>query len=437
MSDPLLLGKAPETASLLPLARGAGWPDTPRATPHAVAEGELSVQLQQLLAPKTGGRRKIWEFDVTLHCSIIGTCLTTSELRQVMLKLAHTEAAGASDHDLHASGVRVAGRPHNGARLLHKALDRRHRLAIHQFERAKTAGEVRALWQEAMQRGDIPGAYWAALTHPATGEALLREIFADVHMLSHLMGAANRADIRRLRQLESENAALQDKVERQQRQLRDAIVARDATIRDLTRTLETRIDAGQDRFAAPEAASDNVAWTALAADLKLRLERFQGRSERLARQLEDKNAALRAAQDARAAAKQQESVLRHELETIETSLAALASDAPEPERCLDLVLLYVGGRPAQIGHLRAVAERHGAVFLHHDGGIEERGGLLPGLVSRADAVLFPVNCVSHAAMLAVKRLCQQAEKPLLPLRSSGLAPFFAALQDLAANGGKA
>jgi Uncharacterized protein conserved in bacteria (DUF2325) len=67
--------------------------------------------------------------------------------------------------------------------------------------------------------------------------------------------------------------------------------------------------------------------------------------------------------------------------------------------------------------------------LHHDGGIEERGGLLPGLVSRADAVLFPVDCVSHAAMSLVKRLCRQAGKPFVPLRSAGLAPFCAALRN--------
>jgi uncharacterized protein DUF2325 len=70
-----------------------------------------------------------------------------------------------------------------------------------------------------------------------------------------------------------------------------------------------------------------------------------------------------------------------------------------------------------------------AEFLHHDGCIEERGGLLPGLVSRADAVLFPVDCVSHAAISRVKRLCRQGGKPLVPLRGTGLAPFFAALQN--------
>lgn len=58
---------------------------------------------------------------------------------------------------------------------------------------------------------------------------------------SHLVGAANRADIRRLRQLEDENAQLEGKVGRQQQQLRDAIVSRDATIRELRGALEERI----------------------------------------------------------------------------------------------------------------------------------------------------------------------------------------------------
>ncbi len=105
------------------------------------------------------------------------------------------------------------------AKLIHKALDERHRLAVKKFERAKTEDEVRALWAEARAQGDIPGAYWALLTHPAATHALIREAFGDVHMLSHLVGAANRADIRRLSQLEADKAELEDKVQRQQRQI--------------------------------------------------------------------------------------------------------------------------------------------------------------------------------------------------------------------------
>jgi hypothetical protein len=52
--------------------------------------------------------------------------------------------------------------------------------------------------------------------------------------------------------------------------------------------------------------------------------------------------------------------------------------------------------------------------------------LLPGLISQADRVAFPVDCVSHDAALAVKRICRQLGKAWVPLRSSGLASFLAA-----------
>jgi hypothetical protein len=171
--------------------------------PH-LAEREVSARVQKILAPPSQGRRKIWEFDANLHCSVIGTCLSNAELRHALGKLGLNETGIATEHDLHASGVLLAAKRHDGAKLLQKELDRKHRVAINQFARAKTTTEVRTLWQEAVERGEIPGAYWAALSHPATNDALVREIFSEVHMLSHLVGAANRADIRRLRRLEAE-----------------------------------------------------------------------------------------------------------------------------------------------------------------------------------------------------------------------------------------
>src|SRR6266851_2244044 len=202
--------------------------------PPRMIEPELTEQLARV-----SRRTKIWELSNHLHCSIVGTCLSTGELRQVLSKAAMT-VAGASDHDLHGQGVLLANLRDGRGKLLHKALDKRHRLAIGRFEKAKTIDEVRALWRDAVKQGDIPGGYWAALTHPATNDALIREIFGEVHMLSHLVGAANRADIRRLSELEAENVALQVKLRRQQEQLREGITSRDATIRDINALLARR-----------------------------------------------------------------------------------------------------------------------------------------------------------------------------------------------------
>src|SRR5262249_2151776 len=173
------------------------------------------------VAPVADTRRtRIWEIGRNLHCSIVGTCLSNAELRHILVKLSVTGAETASDHELHEKGVLIAGSRDGGAKFLQKALDRRHRVTLDRFAKAKDPDAGRALWTESVRSGAIPGAYWPLPTHPATTESLARQAFGEVHMLSHLVGAANRADIRRLRQLEEDNAALQAKVERQQQLLR-------------------------------------------------------------------------------------------------------------------------------------------------------------------------------------------------------------------------
>jgi hypothetical protein len=72
-------------------------------------------------------RTKLWEFNTNLHCSIIGTCLSTAELRQLLKKVG-LAAPDSSDHDLHGAAVSLAARHDKAAKLLHKALDERHAL---------------------------------------------------------------------------------------------------------------------------------------------------------------------------------------------------------------------------------------------------------------------------------------------------------------------
>ena len=84
----------------------------------------------------------------------------------------------------------------------------------------------------------------------------MHDAFGEVHMLSHLGVAANRADIMRLQLLEAENAALAETVARQQAQLRDAILARDAEIDALRATVAAAC--AEDGANAPNGA-DGVA----------------------------------------------------------------------------------------------------------------------------------------------------------------------------------
>ena len=95
-------------------------------------------------------------------------------------------------------------------------------------------------------------------------------------------------------------------------------------------------------------------------------------------------------------------------------------------------ILYVGGRNRQVAHFGAVVERQNGEFLHHDGGQSENAARLDAMIRAADAVLCPIECVSHDACLRIKRICKRAAKPFVPLRSASLACFVEGLREVAA-----
>lgn len=82
---------------------------------------------------------------------------------------------------------------------------------------------------------------------------MVREASSDIHMLSHLVGAANRADIRRLQELEAEKTVLEDKLACQQRHLTETLGAKERRIRELVALLAARDD-----HAGSKAAGDVV-----------------------------------------------------------------------------------------------------------------------------------------------------------------------------------
>jgi hypothetical protein len=383
-------------------------------------------------SPPAAKRSKIWELAATLHCSIIGTCLSNAELRHVLVRLNVPGADAADDHELHILGVTLASRRDAGAKFVQKALDRRHGLTIKHYGRAKDEDALRRLWDESVQHGDIPGAYWALLSHPAATDAIVKQAFQHVHMLSHLVGAANRADIRRLRQLEEENAALVAKVNRQQTQLRDGFASRDNRIRQLNELIARQAERPPELKSVGPANQDEVeALAAVLADLNRKLGQETTRRDRLEQRLNAVSGTLRRTEAALKTAESNRDASDRDIEIIENHFARLLQPgANEGNGTLDLsgrTILYVGGRTHQIPQFKALVERTGACFLHHDGGIEHSPSLLPGLISRADVLCFPIDCISHNAVGIIKRLCRQWQKPYRPLRTASLAALMSSL----------
>lgn len=366
-------------------------------------------------------RLRTWDIPTTFHCSIIGTCLTTGELRQILAKAGQEDARTATDHTLHGRGVRLAGQRDQAAKLLNKALDKRHEASIKRIPRQADEAALRGIWRECFDRGDIAGPYWALMSHPATPPALVRDIFGDVHMLSHLVGSASRLDIARLTQLEKDLEQEREKTARQQTRLKAAAEERIALQQRIRQLEERAVQAEalaafaqrtrlEDGSPAQRAETDAVRAGTLARRLAETEERC-GSLQRELEQLQDLS----------------HSILR-ENEALETAISrGLQAGEGAPPAAQDGPVLYVGGRRNLFDHLRAYAQSREVDLLLHDGGMEDSTTLLPALVGQAATVLFPVDHISHAAVGLVKRLCREQGKPYLPLRSAGLASFLAAI----------
>lgn len=397
----------------------------------------------------TGAQRvKLREINPSLHCSIIGTCLSMRELRKIARKIAAQFDEGVTDYDVHSSFVNMVNTHDLTAKLLNKLLDRKYANCIRGLRPLRTEEELLNYWQEALQTGDIPGPYWAVMSHRSTTEHLRAVLFGDVHMLSHLVGASNRADIQRLQDLEAENEILLEEKQSMTKNDRNMIIERD---REITRLRDevTREKLARTRFKGIEHRLEQFESGTMVEGMSAQIQLFQKELERQseARQRHDEtqkqtrnelialrkvNAGLVAdVKESRAECDSLERVLEQGLG--ELCKGCDLGESDKSRSTLDLggvTILYVGGRTSQIHHMKTLVEQAGGTLVHHDGGLEDNDHRLTQLLSRGDVVMCPIDCVSHNACLRAKKFCRNKGKDFVPLRSSGLSSFVAGLEDL-------
>jgi hypothetical protein len=427
-------------------------------------------------------RRTLWD-NADFACPIVGTCLTVAELRKLCRKCGDAVPESASDYEAHGYLVgqaKLAGSA--TAKYLQKYLDRKFRRDLRAFFRLAEEEDLRRLWRERAEAGDIPGAFWALMSHPGVSDELMREVYGEVHMLSHRIGAANRADLTRLAALEDRAATLAAALDQAKAATRRAVAVWKGRCRQAMAELATeqqrRRGAERERISLRQA----IETSAVAAvsrerdhlrqaltEAGARLESIEAEAGRQAATLEQLHGELIRA---RAELAQRDG----EVAALEAALLAALGDAaaahlahaehhlPEladldgqdqascqdgcargrscrlsPEGRAEAMaglrgkrVLYVGGRCSLVAHYKLLAAKFGCELLHHDGGREQSAHRLWELLGSADAVVCPLDCVSHEACSLVKQACKGCLKPLVLARSSGLSSLARSLAELGA-----
>ena len=390
-------------------------------------------------APPPAARRRLrlWELTPGLHCAVLGTCMSFADLVKTGRKAGIVPEPDATDYEVHAWFVQNCGEPTPLTRMLHKRLDRRWHAAIGAARAARDEAALASFWSRAVAKGDIPGPFWAVMTHPAATEDLRAEAYGVVHMLSHRMGSANRDASQRLRAAEAERDALDRKLSDAARRL-ERHARENEALRDRLRTAEAgaaALEAAEARLRAFESGdlyrglrSGKDAAEAALAEARRGRDAEARRSQALEREL----AELRRERSEAAARLEAAEAERSALEAVLRSGIAVGEDGADraDTPAIDLCgrrIAYVGGREAAVRHFRALVESANGRFAHHDGGVEDGAQRLDRVLSQADVVLCPIDCVSHSACLRAKKFCKRAAKTFVPLRSASLSSLAAGL----------
>lgn len=372
-------------------------------------------------------RLKLWDLSSHYFCSVIGTCVPSNDLRTIARKSGVNGVNKSSDYDLHRLATSVAGDDSSRfARLIQNYLEKKSKALIEQLSHMSANG-VSKYWQESLDRHDVKTCYWVFLTHPMTSESMGDKAFADIHMRSHL---ADRHLSGLHQEIESLKQKLQSTENKSQTRLTD--------LRQLQR------DCKQLKALSKQSVESTLAAGSSSEVLRLRIE-----AENLTAKLNMERLKREELQDELRLAQSSNNLLQDKLTESGQRLDSLKlrsfiSDTQnQPDSSDELTvqceescnnpdlagrcIVYVGGRTRQCGRFKNIVQKINGKFLHHDGGLEDTNRL-DLVLAKADAVMCPLDCVSHNAMVKARKYCKSNGTPLIMLDKSSLTAFSSGLE---------
>jgi|GEM_PF-4650778 len=372
-------------------------------------------------------------------CPVIGTCLTLKELQKIARRFRYE--GEFTPYNLHTWLIRACKNSPTMAKYVQKFLCDKYRPILRRLD--GFAGEaLLPAWEDAVQEGQVAGAFWAILTRLDVPAAIIEQVFGDVHMMSHLQASEVRTELKAFDSLRRDHDQLTQRLQKtrinlerqrvQREELRRRLAHQEAEVRQLRRQLAQTakmLQSYQDTEVLTRLETENQALHRENQGLRSRLSQERLLTEKLERRL-----AHLKDRDRHRRPRFPVPAFR---DCPEFCPPSLAGECPlEPgERCPGLGkknILVVGGLEKLVPYYRGVVEEDfGACFFRHDGDFHQGHTCLAGMVKKAHAVICPIGVNSHEACLCVKKLCKRLNKPCVMLPKAGLGVLKKTLQQLA------
>lgn len=408
-------------------------------------------------------RKKLWDIDASFKCSVIGTCLSSSEMRKLSREKVFAIAPGYDDYQLHTQFITISRQPDLKGKSLHKYLEKKYRIDTRKYFMVATDAEIEALWHDDFLQGRVQSGWWAVMTHPQVSMDLVNRLYGQLHMQGHYSVSSFHKKKLEIKELNSKVTALEEVLgaerqmyrrEKQNFKEQLSILAMetdrmDILVRENQFLREKIINLNQDQAGVNAPPVKGVPRQfnadqpeigvfvkdrndAAASDLFLMRETEESSRKKVE---EMKKELCRLEQQKAEQAQEIASLEKMLLQFMDQDVPCRICGDQDTEKCpgrnlCGKTVLYVGGLNKMVPHYRQMVENFGGCFIHHDGGKEVSRNILPKMLTAADAVFCPIDCVSHDACNCAKKICKRNQKPLVLMRSASLSSLAKGLSSI-------
>ena len=371
-----------------------------------------------------GLRLKFWEIGKFLTCPVVGLCLSLKEQKQI-LKKAGVSLKQKDEFQIHEILVACGTDENRISRKIDALLVRKFIRQAEPLYRLE-ASVFENTWKSSFEKGAIGAALWVAATRCDLSAAFRRVVFGDIHMAMH--GNAEREARARIQAVSQgkklkikeqhlktatlENRALRDEaagLKREQVDMKKRLESAEKRIRELSSLV---YDLSKQQPTADLERENHllgIQVRQLTEELRRSLQQqeiYEARLSKAQKELDRWQASLPVLRAEARALLQQDGAAPH-----------CDASCPAFNLCEKRVLV-VGGMSRIASFYRDLIEDVGGVFEYHDGHMKGGRTALESRLRRADMVLCPVSCNSHAACTLVKKLGKKHKKPVHMLANS-------------------
>lgn len=391
------------------------------------------------------GKRRIWDFQPSTICRILGLSFDEKELKKIFkdLKLSNGNQFSAA-FEMHQHLAQICRTQSQHAKRVEKILEKQ--FAPYKKEVGRLGSDARKICEfiegrpeNVLKNVPISALIWFAARNGSQDKEIETRIFTAVHMKEHqalrfydelsrkLPGDKVEDIMKELRIASESNEKLQRRCKRLEQKKEELISEREAIKEDKVRLvhvleeqkrLNERLRERIKKIGG-EAAYEHI------EGMKKEIELLRGEIKRLNKENTDLVKISASASNYKFNTKEG---MRMKLEMEDPDRDKLAASAcncnadhNEGSPLRDVRVAYVGGVESLESCYKDLAESFGCLFCYHSGHCERGEREIEGIVEKNDVIFCPVDINSHNACLLVKKACKLRGKHCYFLRSSSLS----------------